>query len=84
MVNMPVALHCYRPAPRHLSLPPLQQLVLAVLRDAKGFFRSSGMTVGDVRQRLGVGSAADVRAALVALTAAGYAKQVDAGHWRLA
>jgi len=77
----PTSLHCYTPAPSS-QLTRSEQAILRVLRDARGFYRSSGLTAADVRHRLGRSGIQVVRT-LNSLTSKGFAVEVAPDHFVL-
>ena len=86
-MTTPNQLHCFSASPT-ASLTSLQREVLQVLRDARGFFRSSGMTQAQIADRMHsdcelkeVGKA--VRG-LVAEGLAEVAPRSNPAHYRLA
>lgn len=75
---------CWRSTPRaHLN--EVEKQVLRTLHDARGFFKSSGLSIADVMKRLGLKSAKDaelVEVILYSMERTGLAKRLPSGNWR--
>lgn len=90
-MNPTVNFYCYQPAPEWKSLPEFEQLVYGVLRDARGYFRSSGMTIPNIWRQLAAGAfrltaqrRERVEIALERLADVGVVVKVGADRWRAA
>lgn len=75
---------CFAPNPA-AHLTPTQARVLSALRQAKGFFRSSGLTVTDIAHRLHNSlTSREIRSALTSLSALKPIRSgLTAGAWRV-
>lgn len=75
---------CFRDTPEaHLDSD--EKAVLRVLKDARGFYKSSGLSIPDLMKRLGwktAESALEIQALLLSLERLGLAKKLSSGNWR--
>lgn len=75
---------CFR-ASAEAHLDSDEKAVLRVLKDARGFYKSSGLSIPDLMKRLNwktAESALEIQALLLSLERLGLAKKLSSGNWK--